>query len=76
MIDKIVITLSDEGAFKINCGDLQFVHTFSQIEALFIVKDSIKNLGYFPKGNNDFCVNPISYEEFERRKKEAKKSLR
>lgn len=73
MIDHITITLSDTGSFSVNVGNVNFVQTQSIIEVLATVKDSVKNLGYFPSGKQPGCVNPISYEEFQKALKKQNK---
>ena len=66
MIDKITITLSDVGHFQIDVGDAHIVSTDSLMEVMYVVKDSIKILAFFPKSLNSGIANPITFEEFQK----------
>lgn len=75
MIDKIEITRSDTGHFNINFGGQEIVSTLYPGEVLYLVKDGIKRLAYFPPNHSGaIYANPISYEDFLKENKKPSKN--
>ena len=62
MIDKIEIRVNDVGHFVLNIGDINVSTTPYWQEVMYLVKDGIKKLGYFPQPN-PFQIPPVSWEE-------------
>lgn len=76
MIDKIVITLSDEGKFQVNVGDTNYINAHSKNEALIAIRTGMDLLAWFPNKNNEPLASPITLDEFKRRNKKLDGSTR
>lgn len=73
MIDKITITLQDDGVPLVDVGDVYIIRCHSTKEVLQVINESIGGLAYFKTTLSGKKVDPISYDEFQNRKKEAVK---
>lgn len=75
MIDKITITLQDDGVPLVDIGGIHIIRCHSTNEVLQVINESIGDLAYFKTTLLGKKVDPISYEEFQKRKKEALKRV-
>lgn len=74
MIDKIEITRGCSGEFIVNFGGQQIVSTIYPGEVLYLTKDAIKRLAYFPPNHSGaIYANPIPYEDFLKENKKPSK---
>jgi hypothetical protein len=73
MIDKVVVTLGDEGEFIVNAGEVQIVIAHSLSEVAYLVSEFSKKLACFPQSIHSGQANPITFDEFQKRKKSEKK---
>jgi len=71
MIDKIEITINDNGFFVINFGGVLTVITDNIKEMLITIAEKSKHLTYFPNTKDVFQqTKPITFLEFKKLKKQ------